>query len=79
MPSAVRVVPVSATLGIHPPMHCVLQLVDTCCTLVLPMKRDMLINYSYVEILCIYWMQPLPLCHVYDFVCRLLAVSNPYK
>ena len=48
-------------------------------TLMLPMLCDITIYYSYLKLLYNYWMQPLPLRHVYGCMCPLFGVWHPYK
>ena len=43
------------------------------------MLCDITIYYSYLKMLYSYWMQPLPLRHVYGSVCPLFGVWHPYK
>ena len=78
-PLAIRDVPISATFGFHQAMYGVLQLANNCSAPVLPMLCDITIYYSYWKMLYSYWMQPLPLHHVYGSVCPLFGIWHPYK
>ena len=78
-PLAIRDAPISATFGFHQAMYGVLQLAINCRAPVFPVFCDITIYYSYLKMLCSYWMQPLPLCHVHGFVCPLFGIWHPYK
>ena len=78
-PVAIRDVPISATFGFHQAMYGVLQLANNCSTPMLPMLCDITIYYGYLKMSYIYWMQPLPLRHVYGSVCPLFGIWHPYK
>ena len=78
-PLAIRDVPISATFGFHQAMYGVLQLANNGSAPVLPMLCDITIYYSYLKMLYSYWMQPLPLHHVYSSVCPLFGIWHPYK
>ena len=78
-PLAIGDVPISATFGVHQAVYGVLQPANNCSTLVLPMLLDITIYYNYLKMLYSYWMQPLPLRHVYGTVCPLFGIWHPYK
>ena len=78
-PLAIRDVPISTTFGFHQAMYGVLQLANNFAASVLPMLCDITVYYSYLKMLYSYWMQQLPLYHVYGSVCPLFGIRHPYK
>ena len=78
-PLAIRDVPIPTTFGVHQAMYGVLQLATNCSAPVLPMLCDTTMYYNYLKMLYSYWMQPLPLRHVYGSVCPLFGMWHPYK
>ena len=56
-----------------------LQLANNSSAPVLPKLCDITMYYGYLKMLYSYWMQPLPLCHVYGSVSPLFGIRRPYK